>query len=80
MGFIRRQAKSDALATAAPIQPEDKAALFPRAPVVLRIDAKGAVPAMQPGLSPFQIVETRPPHQRSIAEDPDFRVIVYGMQ
>ena len=80
MGFGWRQAEGDALAAAAPVQPENEAPLFPRAPVIFRIDAEGTVPAMQAGLSPFQIVEAGFPHQRSVAEDPDFRIVVNRVQ
>lgn len=44
-----------------------------------RIDAECPVGADQTGIAPLEKIETRPPHERAIGEDPKVFVDLTGM-
>ena len=72
--LLRRHPERDAAAGAAAVEPEHQAGLFRGAAMVERIDAERAVLADQPGRDLLDEVETRPPHQRAVAEHPEVAV------
>ena len=70
--LFRRYPVGDAAAIAAAIETEHQTGLFRRAAVNEGIHAQRAVGADQARLAAFQNIEPRTPHQRSIAENPEF--------
>ena len=62
-------------ARAALIEPEHEAGFGPRAAVDQRMDAEGAVIAMEAGRHRFLIVEPRVPHERAVGEYPKLRAM-----
>ena len=67
----RRHTKGDTAAGAATVEAKYQPRSFRRAAVHEGIDAERAVGADEPCLDPFDKIETRPPHQRAIAEHPE---------
>ena len=74
-GLFVRHAKSDAPAAPAPIKPENKTRAIRRAPVMDGRDAQGPVIAMQGRADFLRVVKAWPPHQRSIAENPEIAIV-----
>jgi len=73
-GFRRppgRHAKRHAQARSAAIEPQYEAGPFRRAAVNVREHAERAVIAVDAGHVAFEERETRPPHQRAVAEHPE---------
>ena len=66
--------EGDAAAGAAAVEAEHEAGLFRRSAMVEGIDAQRAVLADQPRGDLFDVLETRPPHQRTVAEHPEIFV------
>src|SRR3546814_11632603 len=64
-------AEGDAAAGSAPVEPEHQPRPFPRAAIMLRIDAEGAVIAAQQPPLPLQADESRVPPHGAVAEDPN---------
>src|SRR3546814_9477384 len=73
-------AEGDAAAGSAPVEPEHQPRPFPRAAIMLRIDAEGAVIAAQQRRLPLQEDESRVPHQGAVAEDPDVPIAWQGIE
>src|SRR4029078_10863732 len=71
---VRRRAIGHPAAGTAAVEPEHKPRLLRRTTVHERINAQRAVQAGQFGRLTLDIVEARPPDQRSVAEDPEFVV------
>src|SRR4029077_18293285 len=67
---LRNHPERDAAAGAAAVQTEHEARLFRRATMVERVDAQRAVFADQARRNLLDDLEARPPHQRSVAENP----------
>src|SRR5665213_1191490 len=63
-------------AIAAAVKAEHEARPLRRAAVNEGIDAKRAVRADEPRVAPLEEVETRPPHQRPIAEHPQVAAVL----
>ena len=70
VALVGRNAVGDAAAIAAAVEAEHQAGLLRRAAMHEGIDAERAVGADQPGVAALEEVEARPPHQRSVGEDP----------
>ena len=66
----RRHPVGDAAAAAAAIEAEHEPGLFRCAAMDEGVDAQRPMQANDPGWDPFQMLETRPPHQRAVAEHP----------
>ena len=78
VGFLAAaHAVDDAFARAAAVQSQHHARGIGRAPVGVRIDAEGAVIALDAHLVPFVEVELRVPDQRAVGKDP-FHPLVDG--
>ncbi len=68
--LFRRNPIGNAAAIAAAVEPEHQAGRLWRAAVHEGIDAERAVGADQAGMAALEDVEARPPHQRSVGENP----------
>ena len=66
----RRHAVGDAAAIAAAVEAEHEAGLFRGSAVHKRIHAESAMGAHEPCIAALQKIETGPPHQRAVSEDP----------
>ncbi len=64
-------AEGDAVAGAAMVKAEHEARRLDRATMPHRIDAERPMGTAQQGRDALDMRETRPPHQRAIAEDPE---------
>ena len=63
-------AKSNAPARAARIQPEDKTGTLRCAPMDMAVNTKSTMIAMQPRRPTLGKLKSRPPHQRAISKHP----------
>ena len=70
-GVLRLHPEHPAVAHAAAVEAEHQAGVFPRAAIVGRADAEGAVIAVQRRRDDIDIGEIRPPHQRAVTEHPE---------
>src|SRR6202521_2102917 len=66
----RRPPVGDAAAAAAAIEAEHESGLFGRAAMDEGVDAQRPMQTDDPGRDAFQVLETRPPHQRAVTEHP----------
>src|SRR5690606_38785254 len=73
---LRRDTKRQPVAGATPVEPEDQARTLLVASVVSREDAEAASIADERCAADFLVSESRPPHQRPIAEHPQVMTVV----
>jgi hypothetical protein len=76
--LARRDPVSDTTAISAAIEAEYQAGFFRGSTVNERVDAKGPMGAHQARVASIQKVKARPPHQRTIGEDPELLVALIG--
>lgn len=72
----RLHPKGYSAAGTAPVEAQHETGTLGRSTVHMRIDAEGAVQSDQLGRNTLDILESRPPHERSVAENPEIVVRV----
>ena len=72
LGLISRDTEGAALADAAAIEAEDETGAHVGAAIIARDDAEAAMPAVKTRGRAGDKGKVRPPHQRAVAEHPEF--------